>query len=214
MVTTPEEYNKYYYQITSNNIATTAITIPSSEPIYNVDLDSRTIETPEFLSVEHDHHAEIIFFKCDRYYDYQDLTQTVGVIEYINHNGNSDGFMYRIPFYDVTKLKHEDKIVFPWMIGGPATAEAGPISFSIRFYQYEDLTEEEIQQGKTPQLIYNLATQVAQSKILHGMNVLYEEDNENLIIPDSTVAMIYQEIKNLRDSASIQWVEASELIGT
>ena len=57
-------------------------------------------------------------------------------------------------------------------------------------------------------LIYNLNTLPATSKILHGMNVI-TEDNENFIIPDTTVEMIYQEIDTLRAQVDyLSWIDA------
>jgi hypothetical protein len=106
------------------------------------------------LSVEKDHFAETIYFTIDRYFDNMDLTNTVGLIQYINHNyrdenGNKDkGHLYIIPYFDAITMKNENKIILPWCIEGYATAAAGPVTFSFRFYKMDQNHE----------FIYNLNT--------------------------------------------------------
>lgn len=204
MITTPEEYFAKLYQIQDNNLPTIALLLPSDETIYNVDLNSRMIEAPEFLSTETDHFAETIYFKVDRYFDNMDLTKTVCIIQYENDSAvNADGdpaggFAYLVPFYDITHFEEENKILIPWAIGGPATAAAGNVTFAIRFYKFN---------AEGTSLTYNLNTLPATSKILHGMNVIFNE-NENFIIPDTTVEMIYQEIDTIRSQTDLTWIDA------
>jgi hypothetical protein len=204
MITTPEEYLAKLHLIQNNNFPTTAILLPSDETIYNIDLNQRTIESPEFLSVATDHYAETIYFRVARYFDNMDLTNTVCLIQYENANAvNEDGepaggFCYLVPFYDIEHFKETDEILFPWAIGGPATAAAGKITFSVRFYRVSADGEE---------LVYNLNTKPAVSKILHGMNVI-TKDNENFVLADTTVEMIYQEIDMIRSGAILTWVDA------
>jgi hypothetical protein len=140
MITTPEEFLKKLYLINDGNVPSIALLLPSTETIYEVDLNKRTIEAPEFLSVETDHFSETIYFKVDRYYDNMDLTNTVCLIQYENKNAKKEdgtpagGYAYLVPFYDIQHFKDEDKILLPWAIGGPATAAAGDVEFAIRFY--------------------------------------------------------------------------------
>ena len=203
MITTPEEYLAKWYQIQDNNLPTIALLLPSDETIYNVDLNSRKIEAPEFLSTETDHFAETIYFKVDRYFDNMDLTKTVCIIQYendgaVNANGEpAGGFAYLVPFYDITHFEEENKILIPWAIGGPATAAAGNVTFAMRFYKFN---------AEGTSLTYNLNTLPATSKVLHGMNVITNE-NENFIIPDTTVEMIYQEIDTIRSQAGLTWID-------
>lgn len=204
MITTPEEYNAKLYEIQNNNLPTTALLLPNTETIYNVDLNTRKIEAPEFLSVATDHFAETIYFKVDRYFDNMDLTNTICIIQYENDNAKNaegefaGGFAYLVPFYDITHFKEENKILIPWAIGGPATKAAGNVTFAMRFYKYNV-------DGSA--LIYNLNTLPATSKVLYGMNVITNE-NENFIIPDNTIEMIYQEINTIRTQKDLTWIEA------
>ena len=102
MVTSAREYFALYHQVTSGNPPDLAVLLPNDENIYYVDLNTRTIEAPPFVGVTSDQRAEIIYFAMDRYYDGIDLSQSIGVIEYINANG--EPYIYGIPFYDIETL--------------------------------------------------------------------------------------------------------------
>ena len=80
----------------------------------------------------------VIYFRTDRYYDYMDLSETICLIQYIPpQKKDKVPYTYVVPFYDI--LSHEDtgKIVFPWVIGGPATEHEGELQFAIRFYKVD-----------------------------------------------------------------------------
>lgn len=204
MITKPEDYLKLLYRIQNENRPTQAILLPTDEKIYEINLNDRTIQAPQFLSVEKDHRAETIYFKVDRFFDNMDLTNTICLVQYVNQNAiNMDnvptgGFAYAVPYFDVDYFKDEDKILFPWMIGGPATAAAGPIDFAIKFYLLN-------KDGDS--FIYELNTTPAQSQILHGMDVV-DNDSENFIIPSTTVEQIYQEINTLKNQVGVYWLDA------
>lgn len=199
MITTDLEYQKHLYLIQSNNFPVKAVLIPEEEQIYHIDLNARTIDAPEFLSVERDHLAETVYFRCARYFDNMDLANTVCIIQYVNKNAkNADGaadlgHIYPVPFYDV--ITYDDEIVFPWCIEGPATEEAGTVEFAITFYLLD--------QGNT-KFIYSLNTQVAKSKVLYGMKVSTDDENENFAFPTDYEILI-QEIKDLRDAVNFSW---------
>ena len=59
---------EYLWHIQSSNLPT-VVQISKNETLYNIDLNSRTVEAPNFLSAECDHESEILFFKVNRYYD-------------------------------------------------------------------------------------------------------------------------------------------------
>lgn len=200
MITTGLEFQNHLYLIQSNNFPTKAILIPKEEQIYHIDLNARMIDAPEFLSTERDHLAETVYFRCARYFDNMDLANTVCVIQYVNKNAtNADGapdmgHIYPVPFYDV--ITFEDEIVFPWVIEGPATEAAGPVEFAIRFYLLDEANT---------RFIYSLNTQVAKSKVLYGMNISSEEDNENFVFPTDYEILI-QEIKRMKDAQNLTWL--------
>ena len=123
MITSQNEYEQNLFRIQDKNPPSIAVLVPSSEQIFEIDLNKRSVETPEFLSVQTDHTAETIYFKVNRYYDHVDLSNTICIIQYINAEG--DGFVYPVPYFDITTFPN--KILFPWVIGGNATKTAGTI---------------------------------------------------------------------------------------
>lgn len=195
MITTPKDYYSLLHRIQSENAPSIAILLPTDERIYTVDLNNRTIEAPEYLSVEKDHRAETVYFKVNRYYDFFDLTQAVCVIQYINAAGESRAYV--VPFYDIDTFREDDMILFPWVIDGEATKAAGEIQYSIRFYK---LTES----GK--QFLYNINTQPVTSQILHGIEVDDELQNEE---EDYLVTLkddIYEKIRQISEY-DLYWEE-------
>lgn len=106
------------------------------QKLYNIDLNSRKIEAPTFLSVKGDHEAQVICFTVDRFFENMDLAQDVTcVIQYINAKG--DPYLYRVPFYDTYLLKEEGKLVLPWIIKDPVTIASGKIQFAFQFYKLD-----------------------------------------------------------------------------
>ena len=166
MITTPRDYYNLYHRIQSENAPSLAILLPTDEKIYNVDLNSRVVEAPEYLGVERDHRAEVIYFKVNRFYDFYDLTQAVCVIQYINALGESKAYI--VPYYDIdtlsghddTRGEQDDIILFPWIIDQETTKVRGPIQFNIKFYKLTD---------NGSRYLYNLTTLTAESQILAGV---------------------------------------------
>lgn len=168
MITSAQEYYENLYRIQDENPPTLALLLPSTERIYNIDLNSRTIEAPEYLSVETDHRAEAIYFKMPRFFDGVDLTTKVGLIQYENAAG--EGHVYVIPFYDVETADRLDigigsgirqTVLFPWLIDNNVAKKAGVVKYNIRFYEL----------ASEAQVLYSLNTLPAESKILHGIDL-------------------------------------------
>lgn len=205
MKTTSQEYYNLLHQIQDENAPSIAVLLPGTENIYEIDLNKRTIESPEFLSVSRDHKAETIYFKCPRYFDNIDLTNLVCVVEYINANG--DGRVYAVPYYDVDSFSlldeendiYEPMILFPWCIDGEATKIAGEVTYAIRFYQLNDTGTK---------MIYNLNTLTSKSKVLHGIevnNADFEdsEDESNYLATCLEQVMSYAKKASDRD---LYWI--------
>ena len=127
-------------------------------------MSTRTINSPKFLSVAKDHQAEVIYFVMDRYFDYMDLSTTVCIIQYLTPAPESMPYIYIVPYYDVSSLATENKMIIPWNIDGAATQKKGKVKYSIRFYQLEG-------EGPAAKLIYNLNTLPAESEVLYGLDV-------------------------------------------
>ena len=186
MITTPKEYYENLHKIQIESSPELAVLLPGDEKIYEINWNSRKIESPEFLSVEKDHYAETIYFVMDRYFDNMDLTNTVGVVQFINAKGQ--GRIYPIPFYDISTYAEENKVLFPWCIQGEATKEAGVVEYSIKFYKLDPAGEN---------FIYNINTLTAKSEVLHGMDVL--EDNEDYNYPVEVIEKVFQYLNDINN---------------
>lgn len=192
MITTDKEYYKHLYLIQDQNFPTQANLLPSSR-IYDIDLSTRTIDAPDFLSTATDHKSEVIYFKVDRFFDYMDLTNTACVVQYINAAGKSH--YYPVPYYDIRTFAKEDKMLFPWVIDGAATEAAGPVKFSIRFYKIDE---------ENTQFLYNIATLPATSKVLHGINAKDDFKPEDYDIAGDRFLKIQQDFQRLQAQVSDQ----------
>lgn len=168
MITTPQEYYDLLYRIQDENKPSLAVLLPSDEKIYEVDMNSRKIEAPKYLSVELDHRAETIYFKVGRYYDNIDLANMTCIVQYINAKG--EGRVYPVPFYDVETYADENMMLFPWCIDGEATKASGNVTYSIRFYDIDE---------SATYMRYNMSTLPSKSEVLHGISSKTDIDESN-----------------------------------
>lgn len=171
--------------------------LPYAKKYYDVDLDKRTIETPEFLSVEKDHRAENVYFKLDRYFDYVDLSTLTCVIQYVNAK-NETG-IYVVPYYDIFTFNNEYKMVIPWCLDGRASAATGNVVFAIRFYKIDP---------ETKKLIYNMNTIPSTSRIMYGLDVQDPDMGNDYDLTDSAYDYLMKLIQEL-SQRDIHWVEYS-----
>lgn len=163
MVTNPAEYAKLLWKIQDQNPPTTALLLPNSERMIEVDLNTRLIAAPEYLSVATDHRAETVYFVLDRFHDNVDLSTMNCVVEFVSadKNGrNQKSGLFAVPFTDKDTLSKEERIIVPWLIEGLATAQTGIITYSLKFYQ--------VSQNDNSKFSYVLNTQPAKSNILEG----------------------------------------------
>lgn len=202
MITTPNEYNEKLWLIQSKNPPRKAI-LPHAENRYEIDLKTRKINSPEFLSIQKDHRAESVYFIMPRYLDYMDLAETTGVIQYKLVDGTIG--IYPIPFYDITSENTygNEKIIFPWLLSGEATALSGPIEYSIRFFKIEDLSTTEEKKFK---FLYNLNTIPATSKILYGMDVQSEDLNGKFDVAPTIYDAVLAALDKMQKQ-DIYWIE-------
>lgn len=150
------------YNVQAKN-APSNVYLPFAHNIYDIDLKTRKINGPEFISVQRDHKSEVIYFRVDRYVDYMDLANTVCVIQYIVPGDlKRVPYMYIVPFYDTSKFVKENKMIFPWNVGGITTLKSGKIEYAIRFFKVDG-------DGNNAKLVYNLNTLPTESKILSNI---------------------------------------------
>lgn len=195
--------------------------LPAASQVYEVDLNSRQVNTPSLLSVQFDHNAEIIYFKCPRYYDNMDLTQAVCVIEFLNAEHLApggkkmvrDAGLFWVPFYDINHYDVEiDEngnqiavpiMYFPWSIGGLATKYSGKITFAIRFYQLANVGQED---SPKYEYLYNLSTRPKDGEIVHGLD-LSEEELDAFKLEPNVVQEIYRNLSLAKEDATTYWLE-------
>ena len=164
--------------------------LPYAHNIYDIDIKTRTIHGPEMISVQRDHHSEVIYFKVDRFVDFMDLANTVCVIEYIiPGDTNRIPYLYAVPFYDIQKFAKENKIIFPWNVSGAATLKSGKIEYAIRFFKID---------GSGSKLIYNLNLLPTTSSILSNIEGNNELINAEYDIPVEAYESLIQQVTNNR----------------
>lgn len=208
MKTTSQEYLQYLQLIQDQNFPKLfPDDLPKNEPKLEIDLNTRKVSSPEFLSVSTDHNSETLYFIVDRYFDDVDLATTSCIVQYKNANPNplKNGFIYAPDRYFLTE---DQKLIFPWVIEGAATAYSGMVEYSVKFYRIVGEYNEDPEQS-TLEYEYILNTLSAKSKVLTGMDVL--EQTENYTYEAKTVEDIYGKIQNLTNLLSneygLYWID-------
>lgn len=169
--------------------------LPFAHNIYEVDLNTRKIDGPAYLSVRRDHKAEVIYFKLDRYFDYMDLSNTVCIIQYLIPDENIPR-IYIVPFFDTSTYFKDNKILIPWVVGGAVTSKAGKVEYSIRFYKIQRENDNDIK------LIYNLSTLPTTSEILYSL----EGDGEIMNVAyDVEIATHWQDLIDQVKNSQTSW---------
>lgn len=206
MITTHEEYLSNLIQISDKNKPQIAILLPQNESIYEINLNSREITVPPFLSVKSDHYAETFYFKVDRFFDNMDLADTACLIQYTNSGIKDDeGHFYLVPYYDITTLRAENKILLPWMISNSAAVAAGTLTFSFRFYKL-DAGKLNDKNEMIYNYIYCLNTKPAKSKILDGLDIM-GKDSDNVNIEVDAATALAARIDELSKLVGVYWIE-------
>lgn len=193
MITTPQEYYAKLHLIQDTNKPSIAVLAPNTEKIYNIDLNTRKIDSPEFLSIEKDHMAETIYFMVDRVYDSIDLAETTCIIQYIN--AKKEARIYAVPFYDITTIN--GKIIIPWCIEGEATKASGTVKYSFKFYNTFKDKEDQIL------FDFNLNTLPANSKVLSGLDVAKDDETYDYIASEIESALARVDVATKLD---IEWI--------
>lgn len=169
--------------------------LPFAHNIYEVDLNTRKIDGPAYLSVRRDHKAEVIYFKLDRYFDYMDLSNTVCIIQYLIPDENIPR-IYIVPFFDTSTYFKDNKILIPWVVGGAVTSKAGKVEYSIRFYKIQRENDNDIK------LVYNLSTLPTTSEILYSL----EGDGEIMNVAyDVEIATHWQDLIDQVKNSQTTW---------
>ena len=186
------------YKIQSENSPPQLVYLPHAEKesLYEIDLSTRTINGPTFLSVLKDHQSETVYFKMDRYYDHMDLASTHCIIYYTTPDQNSH--IYIVPFFDIETGNETlydqnnqqytiPKIIFPWLIDGIATSQAGSVEYCIQFFKFDQNSEE---------LTYTLTTLPTKGQILHGLPVNDISNQEYEVVLQTDLTALVDKIRS------------------
>ena len=199
-ITTSAEYLQHLYTIQDKNFPQLQATdIPSTEEKLIIDLNTRTITAPEFLSVTKDHNSETLYFMVDRYFDSVDLATMSCIVQYKNANpdkAGSNGYIYAVPQYFLIAPDGHQKLIFPWVIEGPATAYSGTVTFAVKFYRLMGEWNEDPALN-TLECEYNLNTLTAKSRVLEGMDVLENNPDYSYNTNPSLYENILERLLNL-----------------
>ena len=189
MITNPTDYYSVLHQIQDENfpVKYPAFPAPEDEKLVQINLNSRTISNENnYITVEGDHAAEIIYFEVDRYFDTMDLTNMMCIIQYIN--ADNEKRIYPVPYYDT--LTHKDKIIFPWVLNYSATKKTGLLKYMITFYHIEK---------NTNNLMFNLNTQPDVIKVYNRLNYdnISQEEDYYVVDDDQVVQQIWERLSRL-----------------
>lgn len=220
MITDPNDYNSLLYKISDDNVQNSAILLPrigdslviGEEPLYEIDLNLRKIKAPDFIGVRGDHDAEIIYFRCARYFDATDLASCVCVVQYVNavrsrQYPNGEGYLYVVPFKDITTLEDTDEMIIPWIISRKATSAIGDVQFSVRFYK---VTNKEVgaQDDSDREITYSLSTQPTKTRVYQSINNSIPDgiDSDYTLTPDDVSDLLAQ-INKLKGAYEVFWID-------
>lgn len=190
----------------------TRITIPKDKQIYQINLNSRTIDPPQFIGVSSEHNAECIYFEMDRYFDTIDLAESIGLILF--KNAKNQEYYQLISNYDT--YTKEDKIIFPWVIQAPAVLYSGTILFAFKFFGLDRILDENGEEHN--ELAYQINTTIANTKVLHGWTnnaseetYVYDTLPADHLITDSQMLDALNTIIKSKKYMTIYWQDASEI---
>ena len=206
-------YKSLLYEIqeaSSQGPTTDVIIVPSNVNLYTVNLNTREINAPEYLSVQHEHHAETVYFLVDRFYDNMDLAQTTCVIQYTT---NDETYIYLVPYCDVTT--YPNQMIIPWCISGTATQYAGVVKYTMRFYIIDKqsvIDDNDEYNAENAQFAYNLSTKPAQSRVMYGLPIDAVFNNEDYQVEtNNRLYELLNTINQMVDNATVYWNEAGSL---
>lgn len=157
--------------------------MPLDEPFFKIDANARAIEIPanfkkNGIGVQNDHWAEILYFKVDRFYDYQDLASLNIFInwEFIpsgTRNGGSEGVKVSKAFAPDPDFE-PNQLIFGWIIDRSMTPSKGVLKFSVSF---ADSAVPGVPNG------YQLSTLISQVNINEGL--VPAQDAELIAVNDN-----------------------------
>ena len=194
------------------------VSLSSSEPVFNVFLNTRKIEVPSSfrqIAMKGDHKAETIWFTLDRYFDGQDLADPSKkwAVQFINakneellvpitykYIGTQDLGTNNNPVQPNETLNEQTTLKLGWEITYDLTKESGKVQFSLRCFTVRDNN-----------ISYNLGTEMVTATI---GNTLMISDTENPNImdpPKDNLTHLVDRIEDLYKNNSLSKLSYNDL---
>lgn len=163
--------------------------LPGDEGLFKINANTRKIDIPAHfktygVGVQGDEVAEILYFSIARYFDAVDLADMDIVIQW--NRGDTDLNEYYDRPYKRSVDYDPGNIVFGWPVSEEMTKETGNITFSVRFFKFNNES-----------LVYSLSTEPTIIKIVPGLDFKFDQDKYNKA--SNYANQIYN---NLRDGES------------
>lgn len=193
----------YYHKVVDNDKVSYVSFRPVVDQLIKDDNEPVYERYSGFLSVQFEHNAEIIYFRCARYFQHMDLAQTVCIVEFVNAHGDTS--LYWVPFYDINHYSkksdgtEEPVIIFPWAINGLATEYEGEVTFTVRFYQLNN-------DGSAYN--FNMSMQPTTGKVLHGMDFSDIRELDVLANDPDAISQLIAALSRGLEEIAIYWTEA------
>lgn len=182
------------------------IPVEEQEGFFEIDLNTRTISVPGALKegnvtirpssfkengigVQGDHAAEILYFKCARFFDDMDLslckensdnpkgTQGACWIQW-KRPGESNVNLSLAYNFDINAGSEanieDDTLIFGWILSDIATEIAGDLEFSVRFVQWNPIAPSNVGLDNPQELTYSLSTLSTKCKIHSSLSAQYD----------------------------------------
>ena len=179
-ITTLEEYFSWLKTLGDINRKYTVLPLDKDQ-YFSINANTRAITIPAAfkkngVAVQSDDLAEVLYFKIDRYFDYMDLNNTDIFIQWETPKG-ADGKIVKSvsPAYIRDIESNPGELIFGWALSDMITANAGPLKFSVRFFQWENPENAAVEGGEKV-LAYSFSTLVATVDIKPSINLDLEKD--------------------------------------
>lgn len=205
MITSKDEYMQRLHDIQNKENLKELVTLPIDEPRFVIDANTRNIFIPDeftFLGVKNDHKSETIYFEIDRYFDKADLSEKTCIVQFESID-TTDGSEKVISsgFYPVVKMDidtADGKIIFGWEIQNDATAYAGDVRFSVRFYSTDEI-------GDSIRFSYNFNTTPVSLPVKDTLNTI----DKSVSIKPGEVETLTEKFRKLVND-TVQSVESAK----
>lgn len=185
-ITCLEDYFSFIVEL--NKIDSTYTVLPLDEDVFDIDANTRQITVPASfaqngISIQGDEISEIVYFRINRFYDAIDLATKNIYIQWTAPNGEKG---VSVPW--VIDIESQPNfIIFGWPLSSAITAQPGQVTFAVRFYSLDEVTE---------QIDYSFATLTQTAQVKPSLNFDLENLATTGVMVDNANALITNRLVN------------------